>query len=117
MISLILGISFSIEALLLFISIFIVLKLIMFNSVSWFLFFFIVILALFCFFVGQLFFCFARKKYEVESIFHIPLLDIRIMKEEEPLKPIIEDRDIVEIEDGIIFFADEEVKEDNSIEE
>ncbi len=105
MISLVLGIGFSFEAAGIFISIFFALKNIIFNDTHPILFFILIFYALMCFFIGQLFFYLARKKYDVESIFEIHLLNVE-NKEEKKLEHIIEGRDIAEIKDGKITFIE-----------
>ncbi|EDS73603.1 hypothetical protein ANASTE_00027 [Anaerofustis stercorihominis DSM 17244] len=109
MISLVLGICFSFESVLVFISLFFTVKRVIFNGTHPFLLFLIIFYALACFFIGQLFFYMARRKYKVESIFNVPLLDINI-KEEIKLEHIIEGRDIAGIEDGKILYIEDENK-------
>lgn len=109
MISLILGICFSFESALVFISLFYALKRVIFNGTHLFLLFLIIFYALACFFIGQLFFYIVRRKYKVDSIFDLPILDINI-KEEKKLEHIIEGRDIAEIEDGKILYIEDENK-------
>ncbi len=111
MISLILGIGFSFEAAGIFISIIFALKNIIFNDTHPILLFILIFYALICFFIGQLFFYLARKKYDVESILEIPILNIDV-KEEKKLEHIIEGRDIAEIKDGKITFIEKDESEE-----
>ena len=111
MISLILGIGFSFEAAGIFISIIFALKNIIFNDTHPILLFILIFYALICFFVGQLFFYLARKKYDVESIMEIPILNINV-KEDKKLEHIIEGRDIAEIKDGKITFIEKDENEE-----
>lgn len=105
MISLILGICFSFESFAIFVSIFFALKNILLNETSPILLFVLIFYALVCFFIGQLFFYLSRKKFDVESIMDIPLLDVTL-KEEQKYEQIIEGRDIAEIKDGKITFVE-----------
>ena len=111
MISLILGIGFSFEAFGIFIAIFFTLFRIIFNDTTPVLLFIMIFYALVCFFLGQMFFYLARKKYKVDSIMDIPLLNIK-KKEEKKLEYIIEGRDIAEIKDGKITYIDESENEE-----